>query len=316
MLKLVHKRRFAGFTLVELLVVIAIIGILVALMLPAIQAAREAARRSQCVNNLKQVGLGIENYENALKHYPPGRKGCDNITTPPCQGDTQDERVGTSAFVLILPYIEFGSLYKSIDFKTGLFSAAYPPPMTPQNQFAVRQRPDVFVCPSDPAKPFFRYQPSGATLSDWGDLATGSYAMVGGDKGPDYGTSDEIKVNNTGMFLYKRNILRREVIDGSSHTIFVGEVILGDTNQSFCAWTYGNRLNSFRYTTNPINTPPGQGITAVSNTIPYNGAFISKHKGGANFVYGDGHVDFITENIALDVYRALSTRAGRDRSNQ
>jgi prepilin-type N-terminal cleavage/methylation domain-containing protein/prepilin-type processing-associated H-X9-DG protein len=306
----------SAFTLVELLVVIAIIGILIALLLPAIQAAREAARRAQCSNNLKQIGLAIENYESAMKHYPPGRKGCDNITTPPCDDDPPQLRCGTSGFVLILPYLELDSLYKSIDHKTGLFCAAYPPPMNSQNQFVVRQRPGVFVCPSDSARPFYDNS-QGAMIADWGDVATGSYAMVSGTKGPDgYGISGDMKVNNTGIFMYKRKIRRLEVKDGETYTFLVGEVIEGHTGESFCPWTYGSRYHSLRYTTNPINTPPGAPIYTIAYGVKMNGAFMSRHHGGANFVFGDGHVDFLSENIALPVYQALSTRAEHDRISE
>src|SRR5262245_12698934 len=103
-------RRFA-FTLVELLVVIAIIGILIALLLPAIQAAREAARRNSCLNNMKQVHLGMTNYEDSFKAYPPGRFGCDSTGTGAIC--TTVPTSTTSAFVLILPFIEEKGLYSS-----------------------------------------------------------------------------------------------------------------------------------------------------------------------------------------------------------
>ncbi|MBN2580616.1 MAG: DUF1559 domain-containing protein [Pirellulales bacterium] len=310
------KRRKSGFTLVELLVVIAIIGILIALLMPAIQAAREAARRSQCTNNLKQIGLSIHSYESALKHYPPGRRGCDDTGLPECGTNPPELQFGTSGFVLLLPYLELAPLYKSIDHKTGLFVGGYPPPMTPRNQIAVRQRPAVFVCPSDTARPW--YPPGGkAFQANWGEIATGSYAMVSGTKGPDGNClSGDVKVRNTGMFVYKQKFLRRQVVDGVSYTLFVGEVIQGDTDESCCLWTWGSRLHTLRYTTNPINTPPGKGITCTVRGVLLNGAFMSRHRGGANFVYGDGRVEFVNDNIALDVYRALSTRAGRDRINE
>lgn len=117
-----HERSQQGFTLVELLVVIAIIGILVALLLPAVQAAREAARRAQCTNNLKNIGLAMVNYESSKRAFPAGRYGCDTFGTDICSGVAQEDRVGPSAFVAILPYLEEVSLFDQFsqnNFKNG-----------------------------------------------------------------------------------------------------------------------------------------------------------------------------------------------------
>ena len=141
-----------GFTLVELLVVIAIIGILIALLLPAVQAAREAARRMQCTNNLKQIALAISMYELSRGTFPTGRLGCDVSNIAACQGDNTN--FATSGFVLVLPYLDLGSLYDMMDLETGLFgwtASGAAIPMSPQNLMAVKERPAVFVCPSDSA---------------------------------------------------------------------------------------------------------------------------------------------------------------------
>ena len=108
----VVKPRRSGFTLVELLVVIAIIGILVGLLLPAIQSAREAARRMQCGNNLKQMGLAFNAYEATTKYYPAGREGCGNTANYGCAGDPH---LGTSGFVKLLPFMDLNPLYKMMD---------------------------------------------------------------------------------------------------------------------------------------------------------------------------------------------------------
>ena len=107
------------------------------------------------------------------------------------------------------------------------------------------------------------------------------------------------------MFFYVRKITRREVRDGLSQTIFVGEVERSDLALSKCIWTNGSRCCSLRYTTNPINTPPGEGFHYEDGL---NGAFGSMHSGGAHFVFGDGHVKFLSENINLEIYQAISTR--------
>ena len=284
-----------GFTLVELLVVIAIIGVLVALLLPAIQAAREAARRSQCTNNLKQFGIGLLNYENALKYFPAGRVGCDG-GGPNCGNNPATKHVGTSAFVLLLPYLEQKSLYQMIDFSTGMDIITTSPTLNPQNLAVAQQRPPLLVCPSDTAKPLDYGTPP------W---APSSYALSFGTHGPpSIGT--EVKYDNDGMFYYKSKIKIPEVKDGLAHTLFIGEVYDGHKVEVSTAWVYAARHGLLRSTVNPLNTRPGTGI--LYNM--YNGAFTSKHRGGANFLYGDGHVDFMDDNISIDAYRALSTRNG------
>ncbi|MBN2578523.1 MAG: DUF1559 domain-containing protein [Pirellulales bacterium] len=304
------KRREGGFTLVELLVVIAIIGILIALLLPAIQAAREAARRSQCTNNLKQLGLAVNHYEAAMKVFPPGRVDCDDSTAPECGSTPVSARTSTSAFVLMLPYLELSPLYKSFDLNR-LWNEVTDNNTSTRNQLAVGQRPPVFVCPSDASQPVSYY-------NEWSErysypVATGNYAMSAGTYGPDYKVSSTMKSGNNGMFLYHVKIRRREVIDGISNTIIFGEVIGVDTLYWHCFWTKGNRYHTFRYTTNPLNTPHDLGQTHTSHGVELNGAFASKHPSGCNFVFGDGHVAFLMEDLSLEIYQALSTRDWRIR---
>ncbi len=282
-----------AFTLVELLVVIAIIGILIALLLPAIQAAREAARRSACVNNLKQIGLGMNNYENANKKFPPGRKGCDGITAASadwhpytatmapasykvnnnvtCVNDPPQARLGYSFFLIILPFVELDSLYKDFDLTT-LWQTTTPLVPGSRNYNAAQQRPQLYVCPSDPSQPFTTLH--GDENDVTGQAAAGSYAVVMGTQGPP-GHPTSIKIDNDGPFIYKKQFMRKDIIDGVSHTLFVGEL-----RDGICKWSAGQRHSSMRSTVNPINTPRGMGVIDPADPDnPMNGAFGSRHAG-------------------------------------
>ena len=307
-----RQSRTRAFTLVELLVVIAIIGILVALLLPAVQAARGAARRMECSNNLKNIALALANYETSAKNFPPGRMSCDGWTGDVCSGLRGLQRPGTSGFVMILPQLEQQNLYDKFGFELGAVFPAQPNNTsdgtttgwrTADVDLAIQTRPDVFVCPSDSSKEKF------GTTQD----ATGSYALCQGSNGPTFGI-DQVKVKhyNNGMFNYRTVIAQSEVRDGMSNTIFVGETIENHTNESQNRWMIGSRhLSAMRSTDNPLNSPPGQGVV-VLDLYGYkaNGAFGSQHPGGALFAFGDGHVVFLGENIDLNTYRAMSTRAG------
>ena len=176
------NNRKQGFTLVELLVVIAIIGVLVALLLPAVQAAREAARRSQCTNNLKQIGLALLNYETAFKEFPSGRTGCERTTSDPsCANASLD---GTSGFVPILPYLELQNVYDMFDFSAFVWQGGNGSwRSVGRNEEAVSQRPTVYVCPSDQAEPI-RVSTGGVTEGLESGVA--SYALCMGSKGPSF----------------------------------------------------------------------------------------------------------------------------------
>jgi prepilin-type N-terminal cleavage/methylation domain-containing protein/prepilin-type processing-associated H-X9-DG protein len=338
----------SAFTLVELLVVIAIIGILIALLLPAIQAAREAARRSQCVNNLKQMGLGIEGYEGSNKKFPPGRKGCDGISNPgtpaeeeamnrhpnprmpnyvvnncvKCNGDPGSSRLGYSTFVFILPFMEMKGLYDSFDLPN-LWVTTVTMPTTSRNGIAVANRPAEVVCPSDPNLPQTQLEGDVLDNSGWG--ATGSYAVCGGSIGPSPtfpNNSWQNKINNDGPFIYKKQYVRKDIVDGLTHTFFIGE-----GRDGLMKWTAAQRFSTIRTTSNAVNyyVPPHDTLVSPPQTIfvdhpqnppgitnNYTGAFGSFHKGGANFCFGDGHVTYITDTIGMDLYRSLSTRANKE----
>jgi len=299
-----------AFTLVELLVVIAIIGVLIALLLPAVQAAREAARRAQCTNNLKQIGLALHNYEGSFKVYPPGRVGCDgvNLNAPECPDSKQ--YVGTSGLVLILPFMELQPLYDEFDLTDGPW--AYSTTWVAKNAYAIGQPVESYICPSDNPERFsVDLVAPNYHISDT-PTAVGNYAFVTGKFGPD---DDKIgsltKYENSGVFYYLRTHAVREITDGLSHTMFVGEVIEPHTPNSSNIWTYALRLlDCQRSTRNPLNTRPGLGESFAKDNYEANAAFASQHPGGANFLFGDGHAAFLSDNIDLLTYRAYSTRSG------
>ena len=294
-----------GFSLVELLVVIAIIGVLVALLLPAIQAAREAARRATCFNHQKQVGLAIFEYESVARKFPAGRLGCDDMgesrPIPACPpGLPPEKKTAASGFVLILPYLEMQALYDQLHVADGgLWNrnvndiAWYGDPGKNQG---IKEIIPTMVCPSDQSIPLsYVYQPIIA--------ATSTYALVSGSNGPKVPEVD-VRYNNNGMFVYVTSRRAKHLTDGLSNTLMMGEVLLADTWESSNTWSYARaHADSLRTTLNPLNTWPGSGIVREQR----NGAFGSWHPLGGIFAFADGHLQFLSDDIDLAVYQALST---------
>jgi len=302
------RHRETGFTLVELLVVIAIIGVLIALLLPAVQSAREAARRIQCGNHLKQIALAIAAYEDNHGVYPPGRVGYDKTS-----GITEEQWVGTSGFVAILSQLGLQATYDLFDFSNGPWlESTLGVGWLPTNREAIAQRPPVFACPSD-AIPLYSQRTADGVAIDYTttNVGVGSYALVEGSIGIAVaGSSQSLKYDNNGVFFYRSNMPLKEVTDGLSKTMFVGEVVDGHTTDGSNIWTRAERdHNSLRSTYNPLNTWPGEPAYYQVSEWRVNGAFASRHPGGANFAFGDGRVAFVEENVALQIYQALSTRS-------
>jgi len=201
-----------GFTLVELLVVIAIIGILVGLLLPAVQSAREAARRMSCSNNLKQISLALHNYHSTYNRFPGIGDAIDN---------------GWSVQAQLLPYAEQSGLYDIVHFEAGLGRAASSEGFNPPNDQAAASVVSFFVCPSDdvPAKKMVTYS-RGANTYLW-EHAGLSYAVnVGSGTGDhvDYGTRTD------GMFWVDSRTSFRDILDGTSSTIAFAETLMGIGN--------------------------------------------------------------------------------------
>lgn len=300
----------SGFTLVELLVVIAIIGVLLALLLPAVQAARESARLTQCRSQLRQHALAAANYETQVRRYPPGRRGCANnpLAPPPpdlCDALPPDDWLnGSSTFVLLLPYIEQQALFDVLEPVPGglwydnLDALDWYNTASPAKLEAMRSRPEELHCPTSQSEQLTEiYSP---TLA-----ATGDYAMSQGTLGPDAELIEAI-YNNDGMFMYARTRRAPQILDGLSHTYLMGEVTHAETWVSANVWTYGRNLaDGLRTTRNQLNQTPGEGEVRDRR----NGAFGSYHSGGANFAFVDGHVAFVTDGVDPHIYNGAAAIA-------
>lgn len=263
----------AAATLVELLVVVAIIGLLVALVLPAIQSARESARRVQCQNNLRQVGIALQAYHVAHRQLPVG---CVEKRTNSKPNGRQ--HAWSSA---ILPHLEETSLWNQID-----FSAAYDAAV---NRAAAVQLVRTFVCPS-----VARQAPGreGYLVADpvaWADAS--GYRGAAIDYGGIYGAGQTSPSAN-GVFLYDRSVKLSDVTDGTSHTLAVAE-------DSGRGWhQHGEWIN-------------GENIYDVGGPInrQQDNEIWSDHTGGAMMAWCDGSVSFVSEQTDMAVVRAWCTRA-------
>jgi prepilin-type N-terminal cleavage/methylation domain-containing protein/prepilin-type processing-associated H-X9-DG protein len=331
-----HRDVRSGFTLVELLVAIAVIGILIALLLPAIQSAREAARRTQCVNNLKQISLAMLNYHEANNAFPPGKWGWRNESR--CRHGCLE----FSPLMRALPYVELGALLDKIDLSidhcdtSGWFQA---------NQAALSVQPQLLICPSGTY-----YDPPGSDSFGWGIT---HYLPSSGSQWNTYAG------DNNGVFYEKSRVSSQMVTDGMSHTACFSEH----------AWA-GSEAVIGNPRTELIQFEPGDDFEAQSELLNacldlvsagrsfswhaqyrvhwyvgylYNHAFVpntlacrnyietkrfkgkcaghwpfeihpptSDHPGGVNLSFCDGHVSFIPDSVDPNAFAAMGTRNGED----
>jgi prepilin-type N-terminal cleavage/methylation domain-containing protein/prepilin-type processing-associated H-X9-DG protein len=332
-----------GFTLIELLVVIAIIAILIALLLPAVQQAREAARRSQCKNNLKQIGLAMHNYHDVFSRFPPGYVNFSTAQVPAPNGHW-------AWSALILPYIEQGVLFKqlnvgnvSVDYDVSTAAAAI--------QTAMQTAQPALVCPSDNVGQINDYAGSQGnsrlvfgTATNQG-LTAASYVAVNNNWAlarTKATTPTDGSTGAVGIFYENSNTKIRDVTDGTSNTVMAGErawKVKNCDNKSAVAFAINTispatiSAAATPYTYTAAGTAGGTGSRVAATTMdtglalalgdamskinecnnPTTGApvgvsgFSSFHTGGAQFLMADGAVRFLSENIATGVTVSGST---------
>ncbi len=292
---MIHTKKISrsAFTLVELLVVIAIIGILIGMLLPAVQQVREAARRTQCLNNVRQLGLAILNYESAHQELPPGWSTID-ITDP-----LSDNGWGWSAF--ILPQIEGINLRNQLEFRL--------PITDPSHVDILQESIPVFQCPSEVAPEIVDL--NGETTDSTAPFVGGALPvtsnpiMVGrSNYSGMFGNEeiDEDPANGAGAFFANSNVELGRFTDGLSNTIIVGERRL---DLGAVSW---------------VGLVPGvpeaaERIVGAADHAPNDADggfedFASYHPGGINVVLGDGSAHFVASSIDEDVFQALSTING------
>ncbi|MFO0790112.1 MAG: DUF1559 domain-containing protein [Pirellulales bacterium] len=336
----------SGFTLVELLVVIAIIGVLVAILLPAVQSARETARRAQCLNNLKQLGIATHNYIAAERHFPPGLVA----KTYPGQPNHPQTFYRWSSLAHLLPYLENQSIRDLLDLSLPLYMPGAGYPIAERNKLAVARVLPEFLCPSDFRQP---------VKSDWGPTNYVACAGSGAGGGTPFDTD--------GVFYVNSAITFAKIGDGSSHTAAMSESLLGEDGQldamsgfgaatperhykftlgfaatpdlsdarcngtksfnsalgngndprgfAWCSGEYRCALYNHYYPPNATNFDCITSVT-IDPSIPPKKLYAaygwrtarSPHPGGVNVLFADGSAQVIANDIDLSLWQDLSTR--------
>lgn len=260
-----------GFTLIELLVVMAIIGVLIGLLLPAVQSVRAAARRTQCVHNAMQAGLAIENYESAFEMFPPGVVNLDGPIK------NKEEGYHYSWIAQILPYIDQQNVYNHLNFQLSAYDAA--------NHSARLMKLASFVCPSDPIS-------SDPAKSGWGQTSLcAAYHEV----------EAPIDVDNHGIMFLNSHVRIDDIGDGASNTMLFSEARL--ESGSF-GWISGTRW-SLRNGGTVLNGPVPAATKANASPV---GGFSSYHPGGVNIAMADGSVRFLKMTTGTAALKSLISR--------
>ncbi len=301
-----RPRPCRAFTLIELLVVIAIIAVLIGLLLPAVQSAREASRRAQCLNNLRQIALAMHNYHDAVATFPPGYVSLTQGNQP----NGAEIGPGWGWGTLLLSQLDQTPLYNLANYSL--------PTTAPASQTARVTRLTTFLCPSNVGDhgPLTIKDASGNVLV--ADLAPGQYVGVAGQLEP-----EEFPAQNNGVFYRNSKIGFRDITDGTSSTLMIGE-----RSQNVADATRVGMIPSGLACNNPswpVQDCEASNVLVLGHTgpspdepwidVPNNKKagvddFHSLHAGGCNFAFCDGSVRFIKESINPQVFSYLATRAG------
>lgn len=300
----ITHQKSAAFTLVELLVVITIIGILIALLLPAVQAAREAARRMQCANNFKQVGLALHGHHAVKGYFPVG---------------TKMNGGGWGWATFLLPHIEQQSVYDMYTFTDGGFYWSGPPT---RNRDATKTWISAYLCPSDPQAQAIGTNNgipiSGSTPNELAAMSnicavsdSVTWMTLASDSPRKFPEVD-------GVFGDDQSCTVADIKDGTSNTLMVGEVTgagAGSKRGNF--WATFNLQDTAEGINGPHTAPGGTYPSDASGpgTASDSAGFASFHSGGCNFLVADGSTHFVSQNIAQSVLAGLTTRNGPSSSN-
>ena len=315
-----HKSR-SGFTLIELLVVIAIIAVLIALLLPAVQQAREAARRTQCKNLMKQLGLALHNHHDVFLRFPAGAQE-DVYLVPKNPASPATTIRGTSWIVFILPYIDQAALYSKYDFAQAHNSVA-------NGAFGGSKIVTAIYCPSGPAPRAYLDPNANMTTNPsthyYGVMGPGgptnptvvaynginySYTVGNPVTNGSYGTDGVLGQyrDTPGSITTEFFTGTRDITDGTTNTLMLAELsktLPSGVSNLYRSWIRGNNGGSgaTKNVTNPINSTYYNGSNNFNDI-----SFASNHTGGCHFTLGDGSVRFVSENIDLSLYKALASR--------
>ncbi|MCP4782744.1 MAG: DUF1559 domain-containing protein [Fuerstiella sp.] len=289
-----------AFTLIELLVVIAIIAVLIALLLPAVQQAREAARRTQCKNNMKQLGLALHNYHDVNRTFPSGWIAVTNRRQTAHEGLN-----GAGWGAMILPYLDQTPLYQKFDADYAIHD--------PVNVPFIDNVLTAWQCPSDPKPEKWQIEEEGSPGTVLAELPTANYVGSFGTDELDgcenaAGTPPVLpsgQCRSDGVFYHNSKVKIRDIIDGTTNTFMIGERRT-DAGQGWLSTWPGmvaEGEEAFQRILGSADHVPNDPVGHLDD-------FSSHHVGGAQFTMGDGSVRFISENIDHGLYQSLATIQG------